>query len=194
MKFNIRGRLLLAAVFIAGTAMASDLNYEELVETARGAAQRLTQQLAGELRREYEMSGTVRSVAVCKYLAPELSSAISREYGAQVRRVSLKIRNPGLGTPDPWEQTVLLDFERRLALGEAVERIEYSEIVNEPLGSSFRYMKAIPVGQSCLGCHGPTEAMTPTTSAQIAAEYPHDKATGHKLGSIRGAVSYKKPL
>lgn len=194
MKFDIRGRLLLLAVLIAGSATASTLGYEELIGGAREAAQRLTQQLAAELRREHEMSGTVRSVAVCKYLAPELSSAISRESGAQVRRVSLKVRNPGLGTPDAWEQTVLLDFERRLALGDAVERIEYAEIVKEPLGNSFRYMKAIPAGQSCLACHGPVEAITPTTSAQIAAEYPHDLAVGHVVGSIRGAVSFKKPL
>lgn len=194
MKFDIPRRIMLVAALLAGSALASPLAYDELIDAAREATQRLTQQLAGELRREYEMSGTVRSVAVCKYLAPELSSAISRESGAQVRRVSLRVRNPALGSPDAWEQTVLLDFERRLSLGEAVDKIEYSEIVKEPLGSSFRYMKAIPTSQSCIACHGPGEGMTPTISAQIAAEYPFDKATGHKVGSIRGAVSYKKPL
>jgi hypothetical protein len=30
--------------------------------------------------------------------------------------------------------------------------------------------------------------------AQIAGEYPHDKATGYAVGQVRGAVTVKRPL
>jgi len=186
--------LPLLGAFAAAVAVAAGDERQQLLDEAREASRQLLQQVGGELRREYELSGTVRSVVVCKYLAPEVSSSISRKYGAQVKRVSLRVRNPLLGTPDPWEQVVLSEFDRRLAAGEKADQIDFAEVVTEPLGSYFRYMKAIPVGELCLNCHGAKDAMTPATLAQFAAEYPHDQATGYKLGDIRGAVSFKKPL
>ncbi len=186
--------LALFAALAAGSAMATNDEREQLLDEAREAAQDLIQQIGGELRREYELSGALRSVVVCKYLAPEVSSAISRRHGAQVRRVSLHVRNPMLGMPDAWEQAVLLDFERRQARGEKAERMEFSEVVKEPQGSFFRYMKAIPTAEVCLACHGPAEALSPATQAQLANDYPHDKGRGHVVGSVRGAVSFKKPM
>lgn len=168
---------------------AADLVTQE--STARTATQQLMQQIGGELKREFALSGTLRSVIVCKYTAPEVSSTVSKRYGAQVRRVSLRVRNPALGTPDPWEQRQLLDFDRRAAAGEAADGIEASELIHEPAGWYYRYMKAIPVADVCLNCHGPSESLTAATSSQLAAEYPHDRAVGYQVGDVRGAVSYK---
>jgi hypothetical protein len=55
-------------------------------------------------------------------------------------------------------------------------------------------MKAIPTGKVCLSCHGPVEQISEAVKAQIANEYPHDRAVGFAEGSIRGAVTVKKPL
>ncbi len=51
----------------------------------------------------------------------------------------------------------------------------------------FRYMRAIPVGEMCLTCHG-TDVRT-DVKAEIARLYPEDKALGFKLGELRGAFS-----
>ena len=50
--------------------------------------------------------------------------------------MSLKTRNPLLGTPDAWEQAVLAEFDRRAAAGEKPETLEYSETVTEPQGAT----------------------------------------------------------
>lgn len=187
----------LLAALLAGTqtrAVAADEDPERMTEEARKVATSLLQQIGGELKKEHDISGPLRSVIVCKYTAPEVSSSVSRKSGAAVKRVSLKVRNPVLGMADAWEQKVLLDFERRFARGEKPEAIDHAEVVTETQGRYFRYMKAIPVNPLCVGCHGPMDAMTEGTKAQIAGEYPHDKAVGYSVGQIRGAVSYKKPL
>lgn len=175
---------------VAQVAAADDTaRYEH---SAREAASQLMQQIVGELKREFSLSGTLRSVVVCKYTAPEVSSAVSKRYGAQIRRVSLKVRNPALGMPDAWEQDRLLDFDRRVAQGEDPAGLEVSEVVSEPSGQFYRYLKAIPTGALCLNCHGEAEHLTAATLAQLAVEYPHDRATGYQEGQIRGAVSFKK--
>ena len=181
----------LLGLLLAGPALADDEETRLLAE-ARQATQQLLQQIGGELKREYELSGSIRSVVVCKYTAPEVSSSISRKFGAEVKRVSLRVRNPSLGTPDAWEQKVLLEFDRRLARGEKADQIDFAETVKEPMGSYFRYMKAIPTGELCLNCHGAKEALTAATQSQLAAEYPHDRATGYAMGQVRGAVTFKK--
>jgi len=171
--------------------LAAEAESTELERDARLASNQLLQQVAGELMREYALSGTLRSLEACKYTATELSSSISKRFGAQVHRVSLRVRNPALGTPDAWEQQQLKAFERRAAGGEDPAKLEVSAYVEEPAGRYYRFMKAIPVSELCLNCHGPRESLTAAAISQIDAEYPHDRATGYSVGDICGAVSYK---
>lgn len=163
------------------------------LEEARRVSSQVMNQIRTEMIREMERTGPIRSIVVCKYSAPEMTSGISRQTGFRVTRVSLRPRNRALGEPDAWEQQVLLDFERRVAKGEKTDGLETSEVVIEPAGRFFRYMKAIPVAQPCLACHGPVSAMSEGVKAQLASEYPHDRAVNYELGQVRGAVSVKKP-
>ena len=184
--------LACSAGLFAPTASAESTSDRHLAE-AREAFTQLVQQVGGELSREYKLSGATRSVLVCKYTALEVAARVSKRFGAQVRRVSLKVRNPALGMPDTWEQETLLDFSRRAAAGEPPAQLERTEVVSEPGGRYFRYSRAIPMAELCLNCHGPRDTMSPATIAQIDAEYPHDQATGYVLGEIRGVLSFKKP-
>jgi len=184
--------MLVPAVMAA--AQVSDDVLRRFVEQGRKVSTQLIQQIGGEMRKEVEATGPMRAVMVCKYTAPEVASSISRMNGMRVSRVSLKPRNPALGYPDPWEQNVLVEFERRAAKGEKADAMEFAEAVSEPTGTFLRYMKAIPTGKVCLACHGPVEQMSEAVKAQIANEYPHDRAVGFAEGSIRGAVTVKKPL
>lgn len=164
----------------------------KMVEDARKASNDLIAQVRGELTKAIESSGPLRAIIVCKYSVPEISSSMSRRTGWKVSRVSLKPRNPALGAADTWEQRVLADFERRAEKGEKGEELEFSEIVTEPSGRYFRYMKALPVAPLCMNCHG--DKVSEAIRAQLAMEYPHDKAVGYQLGQIRGAVTIKRPL
>lgn len=184
----VAGLLMLAA---QGNAADQD-SRGRLLEEARNAASMMLSHVRGEVARELERTGPIRAIVVCKYTAPEVASSVSRQTGMRVARVSLRPRNPALGEADSWEQKVLLDFEKRTAKGEKAEALEMSEIVAEPSGRYFRYMKAIPTGQACLVCHGPAAQLSDGVKAQLAAEYPHDRAVGYQVGQIRGAVSVKK--
>jgi hypothetical protein len=138
--------------------------------------------------------GHESAVGVCKEIAPQLAGDVSRQTGWKVSRVSLKVRNPLLGTPDAWEQKALQDFEARLAKGEKADGFVVSEVVEEPAGKFYRFMKAIPLQQGCVACHGTSEQISDGVKAKLKVEYPHDQATGYSVGQIRGAVSVKRPL
>lgn len=77
--------------------------------------------------------------------------------------------------------------------GELLRELEHAEIVSEPAGRFYRFMKANPLGPQCLTCHGPSEKMSAAQRAQLANEYPFDRATGFVSGQVRGATSVKRP-
>ena len=175
-------------------SLAADEDLRGLAEESRKLASQVQTQIRGELLKELEHSGPVRAINVCKYSAPEIVSSLSRLSGWRVTRVALRPRNRTLGEADAWEQKVLLDFERRVAKGEKAETLEFSEMVAEPAGRSWRYMKAIPMAQVCMACHGPASQISEGVRAQLASEYPNDKAIEYQLGQVRGAVSLKQSL
>ncbi len=188
---SILTALLLALA--AGHGLAEEPPKAALDE-ARRAATELVTATRGELVKAIEQSGPLRAIVVCKYTVPEIASAVSRKYGARVTRVSLTPRNPSLGWGDAWEQKVLMDFDERVARGEKPEALEAVEVVTEPSGRFLRYMKALPMQQPCMHCHGPAEQISESVRMQLAHDYPFDKATGVALGKVRGAVTFKKPL
>ncbi|MDX1426157.1 MAG: DUF3365 domain-containing protein, partial [Kiloniellales bacterium] len=66
------------------------------------------------------------------------------------------------------------------------------ELIESDGGRTYRYMKAIPVGEVCLTCHGAD--IDPALMAEIEAFYPEDQATGFALGELRGAFTVSKTL
>lgn len=184
---------VVVGMLLAIPSMAAEV-VKLLVDESRQLANQIVTQVRGELVKELERTGPLRAITVCKYSVPEITSSMSRQTGMRITRVSLRPRNKALGDPDAWEQKVLLDFEKRVAKGEKIEGLEYHELVDEPAGRFFRYMKAIAMAQACMACHGPQNQLSEGVRAQLAAEYPLDKAIGYQVGQVRGAVSVKKPL
>ena len=181
--------LLLAASSLH--AFADDM--AQYQEESRKIVKEFASQLGGELQKEMKENGPVAAIKVCRNVAPAIASEVSRKNGWNVGRKSLKTRNAALGMPDAWEQKVLADFEKRMEK-ENPANMEFAEVVTEPQGKFFRYMKAIPVQDVCLKCHGTDDTMAPNVKDALKAEYPHDKATGYTLGQIRGGFSIKRPL
>lgn len=185
--------LTLTALLAMSSAWAGD-ELSTYQDESRAAAKSLMEQLKGELKKEISTNGPESAIKVCNEVAPVAAAALSNKNGWRITRVSLKPRNSLLGRPDAWEQKVLADFDQRAAKGEKADVMEYSEIVSEPAGKSYRYMKAMGVQAVCLTCHGATESIPEGVRSRLAQEYPHDKATGYSEGQIRGAVSIKRPL
>jgi hypothetical protein len=192
--------IMIKRVWVIGFALGSlaapagAQTTDDLLATSRAASAQLLQQLGAELKQELARGGPEGAIGVCREVAPAIAGKLSRQSGARVARVSLKTRNPLLGTADAWEQAVLADFDRRAAAGEKPETLEVSEIVTEPQGRYFRYMKAIPVQPLCLTCHGTDVMIAPEVAQRLQSDYPHDHARGYTAGQIRGAVTIKRPL
>ena len=186
--------LLAVSLALAAPAARAQEPSRPALDEARKASAELVTSVRSELLKAIDASGPLRAIVVCKYTVPEISSSISRRYGARVTRVSLSPRNPAMGWGDAWEQKVLMAFEERVARGEAAEGMEHVELTTEPSGRFVRYMRALPMLPACLHCHGPAEQISEPIRNQLAHDYPHDKAVGTALGKVRGAVTYKKPL
>jgi hypothetical protein len=189
-------RLIIGALtlLLLSPLVASAQDADALLAASRETAGQLIQQLGAQLRAELAKGSPEGAVAVCRNVAPELAGRLSRETGWRVSRVSLKTRNPLLGSPDAWEQRGLEDFDRRIAAGEKAETLEVGEVMEEPAGRYYRYMKALPVQPLCLTCHGTAETIPPDVQQRLRMEYPNDRATGYRAGQVRGAVTVKRPL
>lgn len=188
---------LVLALALAAPAVAQpldDATRQAVLEEGRKASTELVNSVRGELLKAIEASGPLRAIVVCKYTVPEISSAVSRKYGARVTRVTLTPRNPVLGWADAWEQKVLLQFEDRVARGEKADGMEFHEVVQEPQARYLRYMRALPMQPACMHCHGPADQLSESIRNQLTHDYPHDKAIGLALGKVRGAVTFKKPI
>jgi hypothetical protein len=183
--------LILAALF-AAPALADSIAIMQ--EESRAMAMPFLKQLAEENKKAVSEGGPESAIKVCKEIAPNMAGEASRKNGVRMTRVSLKVRNPMLGTADAWEQKVLQDFEARVAKGEKPDNMEFVEVVKEPAGNSFRYMKAIALQQACVACHGTADQISANVRIRLNEEYPNDKAIGYTPGQIRGAVSIKRAL
>lgn len=180
---------IILGILPVSMAMADDI--EQLTQQSREAIKSLGGELKHTLQTAMKAGGPVNSVSSCQSEAPEISNSIFNEKGISVARTSLKYRNPE-NKPDDWEKQVLMEFEQRQADGEDVQSMEYSELIEHGGDKIFRYMKAIPTTEVCLGCHGSNVAQP--LAEKIDSLYPGDKARGYKIGDIRGAFSVIQPV
>ena len=188
--------IFVGATFLASQALANDHaeNFPSMENDARAVAQELATSLGSALKQALSESGPDGAITVCRDTAPLLAGALSRQTGWKVGRVSLKTRNPLIGQPDAWEQQVLRRFDEQASAGADPAEMQHAEIVSEPEGRYFRYMKALPVKPLCLTCHGTGTTIPDSVKIRLAQEYPNDMATGYIAGQIRGAVTVKRKL
>ena len=186
----MRQRTFFPLVFALLSGPAT-LAYAAPDETAlKAEAISLVQQFGGQLKprlkKAMQEGGPVHAVSVCSEAAPAIAKALSEESGWQIKRVSLKARNPN-AVPDEFERRVLEDFDARRSAGVDAKKLAYSEEAN----GEYRFMKAQPTEGLCLACHG--SEVAPDVEAALAEYYPGDQARGYKIGDIRGAFSLRYP-
>ncbi|MEW5755910.1 MAG: DUF3365 domain-containing protein [Pseudomonadota bacterium] len=184
------------SLFLLGMAHASaaEPELEALKQEAAGITKTFAGGLSENMQAAMKAGGPVSAITTCSEIAPRIAGELSREHGVKLTRVGTRVRNPMLGTPDAWEQTVLAQFQQKLNEVAAMDQLVHAEIVYEPGGKYFRFMKAIGVQPQCLQCHGGDKDIPDEVKASLKAQHPHDKATGYKAGELRGAVTIKKQL
>lgn len=158
---------------------------------AREISQTVPPRLLAVLQEEIARGGFEGAVAACRDKAPAMARTASEQTGWQIRRVSLRERNPR-AVPDAWERAALEDFDRRAAAREGAASLERAEVVMEGGQAVRRYIRALPTMELCVNCHGRPERLNPAAAARIAELYPADRAVGYQVGEIRGAITLKR--
>lgn len=186
--------LLLAIALWALPLAAEDNTPAALSEQSRDLIGQFAGRLQSELRQAMTDGDPVNAIDVCKVRAPAIARELSTD-GWQVRRVSLRPRNPD-NAADEFERRTLRDFEDKQTRGWRVERLAYYKMRQRRQGerefSEFRYLKAIPTQSLCLTCHG--DNMPADVTTKLDTLYPDDQARGYQIGDIRGAFSLRKRI
>jgi len=183
---GIGSSCLVISLFSCSAEQMDKAKMEAQMVTYRSTLKDFGVALKSELKAAMKTGGETKAIEVCQTKAPEISAEFSRKAGFEITRTSLKPRNAD-NAPDAWEEAVLKQFEKRKAAGEDPKKLEFIEVVNADGQSKIRYLKAIPTGGVCLGCHG--SEISEDTQAKLNALYPNDKATGFQTGDLRGAFS-----
>ena len=182
--------VILAVILFA--ASATLLATEPVVVSPENQAMAVANEFVGLMKPQLQQAlaegGPVNAIAVCADIAPRIADSLSAQSGWTVKRVSLKARNASRAVPDGWEETVLLEFDRRRAAGEKPTDIRHGDVV----GGQYRYMQAQVVEPVCLLCHG--QVLTDEVTQVLREYYPDDTATGYTLGEVRGAISLSRNL
>lgn len=166
----------------------ADENESQYLDKARNSAKKLLFTLKNTLEENLKSGNTVIAVNVCSNMAQNIANNISENNKVYMKRVSLKYRNPN-DKPDSFEEEKLNLFQKLKEEKKINQDSEVFEKVKNGDKISFRYMKPIVAGKTCLQCHGNKEEIKPEVLKLLKEKYPDDLAIDHKEGDIRGAVS-----
>lgn len=184
-------RIFLSLIFLLSSQTTMSDEFDTFSQQGQQAIQEFATGLKASLTTAMKSGGSTEAITVCNSVAPALASELSKKYGMNIARTSLKVRNPD-NVADDWETNVLNDFEKRKTQGEPIHSLTFKAIENTEQGQQMRMMKAIATDKVCLICHG--NKISENTQAVLDKYYPNDLATGYKLGDIRGAFSIQKSL
>ncbi|MFD2233184.1 Tll0287-like domain-containing protein [Phaeospirillum tilakii] len=163
-----------------------------LTAEADALAARYAGSLQTALKQAMEAGGPVAAIGACQQQAGPIADRLGADSGWRIKRTALRLRNPS-SAPDAFETAALEEFSRRIAQGEPATALTRGEIVTAADGTaSFRFVKAIAMGEPCATCHGVT--LKPEVGAALAELYPRDRATGFQPGDLRGIISLSRPL
>lgn len=182
--------LLISALLVLPLSSNAETPDKDLQE-ARMLVKTFGGELKSTLKTAMKAGGPTKALEVCHLQAGPIAEKISSSSGWRIARTSLKVRNED-NDPDKWELMTLLQFEKRKAAGEDLKKMEYSEVLKEGDNLVLRYMKPIPTNKLCVTCHGSN--LNNEIASKVKSLYPYDKATGFKVGDIRGAFSLQKNL
>lgn len=177
----------MAFLLVMATQSAAQSVVDVRVETSRTITAEFGARLQSALLSAMGEGGPAAAIAVCRELAPQIASELSRTSGTKVQRTSLKFRN-AVNAPEPWQSDVLQEFDRDAAQAGEPDGLESVTVADD---GGLRYMKAISTGELCLACHG--SAVSAEVEAALDEHYPHDLARGYVLGDVRGAFSVMWP-
>lgn len=169
--------------FLSSLLVAEPLTQDQAIQKGSALSSALVQKLSGELKAQMQSAGAVGALHFCTQNALVFTAQIAQESNTSIKRVSAKNRNP-INAATPEEQSVLTQWEGLLHTQQPLPAYKIQASSN----GEYTYYKPIVItNEACLKCHGDIAADSPLYKA-IKATYPEDKATGYKMGDLRGMI------
>jgi hypothetical protein len=168
-------KFLLVSVVISNFLFAS----EEIVKIGQETSKALFDTLAPKLQNSIKENGILKASEFCANEAQTLTKEVNKNLkaGVSVKRVSLKNRNE-LNAPNEIEINALKTLEANRSLTYFISESE----------KSYKFFKPIIIEQVvCLKCHGDENTIDKSAKEFLSKKYPNDKASGFKMGDLRGA-------
>lgn len=154
-----------------------DLDYES---RGRKYAMGTKQALGSKLLAAVQEFGAAGAVDFCNIQALPITDSMATHYGASIKRVSDRPRNPA-NQANAEELAYIEALKAAKSKGE-----ELSPLISDK-GQFVQAYYAIETNDMCLKCHGRKDAeIAADTWQTIAQRYPADKAFDYRNGEVRG--------
>jgi hypothetical protein len=139
--------------------------------------------LSTNLQKAMQEGGVAKAVKYCNLAASPIVDSLQIVYNANIKRTSLKIRNPN-NRPTDNERKQLQEFQDQLKKGEALS----SKVVKKD--NLINFYAPIQFMTMCGKCHGKVGKELKKEDYDIIQElYPLDKAINYQNGDLRGMWS-----
>ncbi len=131
--------------------------------------------------------GVSNAISFCNEQAVPLTDSVSTHYTNNIKRLSDRNRNPDNAIESDLDESAWENIKLLMA-----DSTKAKHLVMREKNTAY-YYKAISIGMpTCLKCHGDKSVqIDPLALKLIAQKYPKDKATGYKMGELRGMWKIK---
>ncbi len=179
---------LLSFIVIFVTSCSSDkLSLKEkqaYIAKGKEIGKATVKKLGSKLMEKMKAGGPQQAIPFCNVKAMSLTEEMANKYHVSIKRTSHKIRNEK-NKPTEVEKVIIEHYLTTISKGEKLK-----PIVKKDVAGKVHFYAPIKLEGKCLACHGVVgEQVTSKTDSILKALYPNDKATGFKIGDLRGIVN-----
>ena len=163
-----------------GTSSSMDEEiYAQLTKKGMSISNKAQLALFQNVSNAMQKGGSEYAIEFCNVAALSLTDSVAQSENVKISRVSERNRNP-INTLNEKEQALWNHYQKHW------EQFKFNDTLVQQNGQNI-YYKPIPLGiPTCLKCHGTTTDIDSATLTKINHLYPNDKATGFKMGELRG--------
>jgi len=184
---NILNKLLYvtlsSSVLLIAQPANKDTNLKYVNKQGKDSSTLLLKTLGKNMKKQMKSGGVMKALDFCANEAYTITEDVNKKLkkGVSVKRISTNYRSPA--NKPTADELKVLDLLNQMNQ----EKIVMHKIVQKVDEHTYKYYKPLIIKkQVCLKCHGDVKNID--LKRAIAAKYPLDKATGYKMGDLRGAI------
>ena len=184
--------MLLFVLIISCSKKSADIpeaSKKQALKAGHIVAKTSTKELSGNLGRAISEGGVSHAIEFCNIEAIPITQNLSDSLGVDINRATHKPRNPA-NLADVEELRIINKWQSQLASGEDIK-----PVLNKRK-QHYEVYAPIRIGNTlCLQCHGERGSdITPKNVELLSSLYQGDRATGFKMGDVRGMWSIQMPV